>query len=80
MQRGCETANRPSLENSNNLSVSRNEPDLHRHRYPEVSLEEIRERNSRYHQVLRDSKKLEVNKYPIKSFELGHEDPRIIHS
>jgi hypothetical protein len=70
MQRGCETANRPSLENSNNLSVSRNEPDLHRHRYPEVPLEEIRARISRFQQVLGDSKELKVEQISKQFFRI----------
>jgi hypothetical protein len=39
---------------------SHNRPEFQRHRYPEVSLEEIRERLSRFQRVLSDSRELKV--------------------
>ena len=44
------------------LPKARNKPDFHRHRYPEVSLEDMGERISRFQQVLSDSRKLKVEK------------------
>jgi surface carbohydrate biosynthesis protein len=41
---------------------ARNKPEFHRHRYPEVSLEEMRERISRLQQVLGDPRELQVEK------------------
>jgi len=37
-------------------------PEFHRHRYPEVSLEEMRARVARFQQILGDSKELQVEK------------------
>jgi surface carbohydrate biosynthesis protein len=42
------------------LPRSRKKPEFHRHRYPEVSLEEMVERVSRFQQVLGESRKLQV--------------------
>jgi surface carbohydrate biosynthesis protein len=42
------------------LPRSRNKPEFHRHRYPEVTLEEMEERVSRLQQVLGESRKLQV--------------------
>ena len=40
------------------LPRARNKPEFHRHRYPEISLEEMRTRVSRFQQILGDSKEL----------------------
>jgi hypothetical protein len=42
------------------LPRARNKPEFHRHRYPEVSLEEMRRRLARFQQVLGDSSKLHL--------------------
>jgi len=42
------------------LPRARNKPEFHRHRYPEVSLEEMRRRVARFQQVLGDSSKFHV--------------------
>jgi hypothetical protein len=42
------------------LPRSRNKPEFHRHRYPEISLEEMRARVSRFQQMLGDNNKLQV--------------------
>jgi hypothetical protein len=42
------------------LLRSRNKPEFHRHRYPEVALEEMRVRVSRFQQVLGESRELHV--------------------
>ena len=44
------------------LPGSRKKPEFHRHRYPEVSLEEMRARISRFQRVLGDSRELQVEK------------------
>ncbi|MGD8254949.1 MAG: hypothetical protein PVI73_10595 [Syntrophobacterales bacterium] len=44
------------------LPRSRKKPEFHRHRYPEVSLEEMVERVSRFQQVLGESRKLQVER------------------
>jgi hypothetical protein len=44
------------------LPRARNKPEFHRHRYPEISLEDMGERISRFQQVLGDPKKLKVEK------------------
>jgi hypothetical protein len=44
------------------LPRSRNKPEFHRHRYPEVTLEEMLERVSRLQQVLGESRKLQVER------------------
>ena len=42
------------------LPRARNKPEFHRHRYPEVSLEEMRRRVARFQQVLGNSTELQV--------------------
>ena len=42
------------------LPRARNKPEFHRHRYPEISLEEMRTRVSRFQQILGDSKELHI--------------------
>jgi len=42
------------------LPRARNKPKFHRHRYPEISLEEMRARVSRFQQMLGDSRELHV--------------------
>jgi hypothetical protein len=44
------------------LPRARNKPEFHRHRYPEISLEEMGERISRFQQVLGDPRELQVEK------------------
>jgi surface carbohydrate biosynthesis protein len=44
------------------LPSAHNKPEFHRHRYPEISLEEMGERISRFQQVLGDPRELEVEK------------------
>jgi surface carbohydrate biosynthesis protein len=44
------------------LPRSRNKPEFHRHRYPEVTLEEMLERVSRLQQVLGEGRKLQVER------------------
>ena len=44
------------------LPRARNKPEFHRHRYPEVSLEDMGERVSRFKQVLGESGELKVEK------------------
>ncbi len=44
------------------LPRARNKPEFHRHRYPEIALEEMGERISRFQQVLGDTGKLQVEK------------------
>jgi surface carbohydrate biosynthesis protein len=50
------------------LPGSHNRPEFQRHRYPEVSLEEIRARLSRFQQILGDSRKLKVEQVYDKFF------------
>jgi len=44
------------------LPRARNKPEFHRHRYPEISLEEMSERISRFQQVLGNPGELQVEK------------------
>jgi surface carbohydrate biosynthesis protein len=44
------------------LPRARNKPEFHRHRYPEISLDEMGERISRFQQVLGDPRELQVEK------------------
>jgi surface carbohydrate biosynthesis protein len=44
------------------LPSARNKPEFHRHRYPEISLEEMNDRISRFQQVLGDLRKPKVEK------------------
>jgi len=53
------------------LPGSHNRPEFQRHRYPEVSLEEIRARLSWFQQVLGDSKELKVEQISQQFFEIG---------
>jgi surface carbohydrate biosynthesis protein len=50
---------------------SHNRPEFQRHRYPEVSLEEIQARLSRFQQVLGDSRKLQVELISNKFFRIS---------
>ena len=51
--------------------VSFKKPGFHRHRYPRVSLEEIREQVSLFHQVRGASKKLEVEQISNQFSRIG---------
>jgi len=53
------------------LPGSHNRPEFQRHRYPEVTLEEIRARLSRFQQVLGDSKELKVEQISQQFFEIS---------
>jgi surface carbohydrate biosynthesis protein len=53
------------------LPDSHNRPEFQNHRYPEVSLEEIRARLSRFQQVLGDSKELKVEQISRQFFEIS---------
>ena len=53
------------------LPDSHNRPEFQNHRYPEVSLEEIRVRLSRFQQVLGDSQKLKVEQISQQFFEIS---------
>jgi surface carbohydrate biosynthesis protein len=53
------------------LPGSHNRPEFQRHRYPEISLEEIRARLSRFQQVLGDSKELKVEQISQQFFEIS---------
>ena len=57
-----------------NLPRAQNKPEFHRHRYPEVSLEEMRYRMLRFQQVLGDSKELQVERFSDQFFRIsgGH--------
>ena len=44
------------------LPRARNKPEFHRHRYPEISLEDMGERIARFQQVLGDSRELQVER------------------
>jgi len=50
---------------------SHNRPEFQRHRYPGVSLEEIRARLSRFQQVLGDSRELKVEQRSQQFFEIS---------
>jgi len=50
---------------------SHNRPEFQRHRYPEVSLEEIRSRISRFQQMLGDHKELKVEQKSHHFFEIS---------
>jgi hypothetical protein len=56
------------------LKRAHNKPEFHRHRYPEVSLEEVRDRMSRFQELLGDTRKLQVEKISDKFFRIsrGH--------
>jgi hypothetical protein len=53
------------------LPRARNKPEFHRHRYPEVSLEDVRERISRFQQVLGDSRALQVERFSDQFFRIN---------
>jgi len=53
------------------LPRARNKPEFHSHRYPEVSLEEVRERMSRFQQLLGDTRKVQVEQISDKFFQLS---------
>jgi surface carbohydrate biosynthesis protein len=53
------------------LPGSHNRPEFQRHRYPEVSFEEIRARLSWFQQVLGDSKELKVEQVSQQFFEIS---------
>jgi hypothetical protein len=52
------------------ISGSHNRPEFQRHRYPEVSLAEIRERLSRFQRVLVDSRELKVEQISGQFFRI----------
>ena len=54
-----------------NLPRARNKPEFHRHRYPEVSLGDMRDRMSRFQQVLGDSSELQVEKISEQFFQIS---------
>ena len=53
------------------LPGSRKKPEFHRHRYPEVPLEEIRARISLFQQVLGDSSELQVEQISDQFFRIS---------
>ena len=53
------------------LPGSRKKPEFHRHRYPEVSLEEMRYRMLKFQQVLGDSKELQVERFSDQFFRIS---------
>lgn len=53
------------------LPRARNKPEFHRHRYPEVSLEEMRARISRFQRVLGDSRDLQVEKISEQFYQIS---------
>jgi hypothetical protein len=53
------------------LPGSHNRPEFQRHRYPEISFEEIRARLSWFQQVLGDSKELKVEQISQQFFEIS---------
>ena len=53
------------------LPRARNKPEFHRHRYPEVSLEEMRLRVSRFQQVLGESTELQVAQISDQFFRIS---------
>ena len=57
-----------------NLPRAQNKPAFHRHRYPEVSLEEMKYRMLKFQQVLGDSSKLQVEQFSDQFFRIssGH--------
>jgi len=57
-----------------NLPRAQNKPEFHRHRYPEISLEEMRYRMLRFQQVLGDRREMQVEKFSDQFFRIsgGH--------
>jgi len=53
------------------LPDSHNRPEFHRHRYPGISLEEVRERVLRIKQALGDSEKVAVDQISSEIFQIG---------
>jgi predicted KAP-like P-loop ATPase len=53
------------------LPRARKKPEFHRHRYPEVSLEEMRARISRFQRVLGDSSELQVDQISNQFFRVS---------
>jgi len=53
------------------LPGSRKKPEFHRHRYPEVPLEEIRARISLFQQVLGDSSELQIDQISDQFFRIS---------
>jgi hypothetical protein len=50
---------------------SHNRPEFQRHRYPEISLEEIRARLSRFHQLLGESREIQVEEISDRFFRIS---------
>jgi 5-bromo-4-chloroindolyl phosphate hydrolysis protein len=53
------------------LPRKRNKTEFHRHRYPEVSLEEMRDRMLRFQRVLGDSRELQVKKLSKQFYQIS---------
>ena len=53
------------------LPRARNKPEFHSHRYPEVSLEEVRDRMSRFQLLLGDTRKVQVEQISDKFFRIA---------
>jgi len=53
------------------LPDSHNRPEFHRHRYPGISLDEVRERVLRIKKTLGDSKELKVDQISSEIFQIG---------
>jgi len=53
------------------LPDSHNRPEFHRHRYPGISLDEVRERVLRIKQALGDSEKVAVDQISSELFQIG---------
>jgi surface carbohydrate biosynthesis protein len=53
------------------LPSARNKPEFHRHRYPEISLEEMGERISSFQQVLGDPRELRIEKISGQFFRIS---------
>jgi len=53
------------------LPRARNKPDFHRHRYPEVSFDEMRRRIARFQQVLGDKRELRVEQISRQFFRIS---------
>ena len=53
------------------LPSSHKKPEFHRHRYPEVFLEEVQDRLSRFQQLLGDSRKPRVQQISDKFFQIS---------
>jgi hypothetical protein len=53
------------------LPRTHKKPEFHRHRYPEVSLEEVRDRLSRFQLLLGDTRKVQVEQISDKFFQVS---------